>query len=112
MVPFHALRQAVQGRLVARLAEGVELLEELCANDHAARRHSTADLVSALRRFHELGYDSTPPAAPGSAGHAVAFRMQRLADDPHPLARTLCGVLIVVAFAVATSHSSLFLLPA
>jgi Zn-dependent protease with chaperone function len=112
IAPFHALRHAVPGRLVARLADDVELLVEMCADDHAARRHGTADLVSALRRFHELGHDSTPPGTLAAAGRAVALRMQRLADDPHPLPRTLRGVLIVVAFAVATTPSSLFLLPA
>ena len=114
IAPFHALSRATPFRGAwSPASPTTSTCSSRCAPT-TTPPDATApqNLVSALRRFHELGHDSTPPGTLAAAGHAVALRMQRLTDEHQPPPRTLRGVLIVVAFAVATTPSSLFLLPA
>jgi Zn-dependent protease with chaperone function len=111
LAPFHALRQVVPWGPGTRIADHVELLVEMCADDRAAHRHGATDLVSALCRFHELGHGCTPPGALAAADHAVTLRVQRLTGDRRPLRRTVGWGITLVALAVATTPGSLFLLP-
>jgi hypothetical protein len=112
LAPFHALRRAIPCRPVARAAACVELLVEMCADDHAARQHGHTALTSALRRFHELGDRCTPPGALAAADHDIALRIQRLHSHPTRIRRPLRWTISVAALAVATTPISLFVLPA
>lgn len=111
LAPFHALRRAVPCRAVARAAASIELIVEMCADDHAARRHGAAALASALRRFHELDDRCIPPGALAAADHDVALRIQRLCSHAPRLSRPLRWVIACTALAVATTPASLFVLP-
>lgn len=111
LAPFAAMRRTMPWQPFVRIADDVELLIEMCADDHAARRYGAADLVSALRRFSALGRGGTPPGALAAADNAVALRIRRLTSTRRPLGRTVRWGSTLAALAVATTPASLFLLP-
>jgi len=111
LAPFHALRRVLPVRPVARVAAGVELLVEMCADDRAARHHGTATLAAALHRFHELGGRPTPTGTLAAADHAVALRVARLRGAAPPIRRWIRWAITLAALAVATTPASLYVLP-
>jgi Peptidase family M48 len=111
LAPFHALRRALPFRPFRRAAARVELLVEMCADDHAARRHGPATLAAALRRFDELGGHPAPAGTLAVADHAIALRIRRLRDGVPPIRRSIRSAAALVALAVATTPASLYVLP-
>jgi hypothetical protein len=112
LAPFHARRRAIPCRPVARAAACVGLLVEMCADDHAARRHGHGAVASALLRFPQPNDRAAPPGALAAAGDDVALRIQRLRTRPPSLPAPLSWAISLTALAVATTPASLFVLPA
>jgi len=111
LAPFHALRQALPWRPVLRAAACVELLVEMCADDHAARHHGAVAIAAALHRFRELGSHPAPPGTLAAADQAVMLRIERLRSAQPPLAFTIRWTVALAALATATTPISLFVLP-
>jgi hypothetical protein len=89
----------------------VDLLVEMCADDHAARHHGPAPLTAALRRFHELGRHPTPAGTLAAADRAIAVRIARLHGAAPPIRRPIRWAIALAALAVATTPASLYVLP-
>ena len=112
LAPFHALRSALPSRAVQRTAARVELLVEMCADDHAARTHGRSAVAGALHRFCEIGIGAAPPGALAAAGNATALRIRRLQQGWAPVRPTLRFAMVATALIVATTPLSLYVLPA
>ncbi|TWF79416.1 peptidase M48-like protein [Pseudonocardia hierapolitana] len=111
LAPFHAIRRVLPIGPVARAAADVELLVEMCADDHAARRHGPTPLTAALRRFHELGGHPSPAGTLAASEHAIALRIARLHGGTSPIHRSIRLATALAALAVATTPASLYVLP-
>jgi len=94
-----------------RAAATVELLVEMCADDHAARHHGSTALTAALRRFHQLGAGPAPTGAIAAADSPTALRIARLRGAPPPVPHSVQWAVTLGALAVATTPASLYLLP-
>lgn len=110
LAPFQALCRALPCPATLRAAGCVELLVEMCADDHAARDRGSAQLSAALRRFRELSPRPAPRGALG-ADHALTLRLQRLRSARRPLPRQHRWWIIGAALTVATTPASLFVWP-
>lgn len=107
--PFSALAAAVPW--FRRTAEDLALLVEMCADDHAARRHGAGTVASALRKFHQLGTGAPPAGALAAAAGALGSRIARL-SRPRPAPRRLRVTLaLAVAVTVLATPLSLYLTP-
>ncbi|WP_232665180.1 M56 family metallopeptidase [Pseudonocardia sp. TRM90224] len=111
LAPFQALRAALPVATVRRVVASIELLVEMCADDHAARRHGASALVDALSRFRSLGDRPPPGALAVVSGSATELRIQRLERALPPLHPLLCAALVSAALVVAATPLSLFVLP-
>ena len=107
--PFSALATAIPW--CRRTVADIALLVEMCADEHAARRHGAEPIADALKKFQRLG-TGTPPAgalavATGSLGNRIA-RLSRPRPAPRRLRVTLA---LAVAATVLATPLSLYLTP-
>jgi Zn-dependent protease with chaperone function len=73
------------------------LLLEMAADDRALRKHTPADLATAL---YQVAAGQTPHAALGAGGRTFLLRVQRLADPtPRPRAATRAALATLAALA-------------
>jgi len=114
LAPFHALRRALPMRPLAAMANRMDLLVELCADDAAARRVGRGPLLSALRSMRRRGLLPTaPPGTLGAAATALDHRIDRL-DRPTPRRRAgalVPALAVATALVVAATPLSLFAFP-
>lgn len=111
LLPFAALRRAFgKSRLVARMAEAVDLLVEMRADDRAATLAGRRHLRAALATFGAAPPADLPAGVLGAAG-AVTQRVQRLARPSQALSRRAVAGIVGIALFVATTPLSLLALP-
>lgn len=79
-------------------ATEVARLLEMCADDHAARRHGAHTLLGGLIALCDGG--TVPADALGATGVAVLARAGRLTHPPTPLARAQARLLLSAAIAL------------
>jgi Zn-dependent protease with chaperone function len=111
LAPFQAARRVVSIGPVVRAAAAVELLVEMCADEHAARDHGSAPLTAALRRFRDLGPGPAPTGTISATDTAIALRIARLRGAAPPIPRSIRWAVGLAALAVATTPASLYVLP-
>lgn len=95
LAPFHALHRALPCRATAHTVARLELLIEMCADDHAAHRHGTA-----------------PPGALAASDSDVEVRIQRLLRSQPAPGILLRVAVVTVVLVLLAGPVSLFVLPA
>jgi beta-lactamase regulating signal transducer with metallopeptidase domain len=114
LAPFHALHRAFPLRPFAAMATRMDLLVELCADDHAARRVGRGPLLSALRSMRRHGVLSAAPSDTlAAATTALDHRIDRL-DRPTPRRRSgalVTTIAVAAALVVTATPMSLFAFP-
>ncbi|RZQ61701.1 M56 family metallopeptidase [Amycolatopsis suaedae] len=111
LAPFTALHRALpENQLARRALAAVELLIELCADDHAARRHGRETLADALERFAAAG-PRAPAGTLAAADSHVRLRIDRLRQPPASPRLLLRAVVLVVSLTALATPASLFALP-
>lgn len=114
LAPFHALRRAVPLRPFSVMANRMDLLVELFADDEAARRVGRGPLLSALRSMRHHGLlSAAPPHTLAAAATALDHRIDRL-DHPIPHRRSgalITTIAVATALVVAATPVSLFAFP-
>jgi Zn-dependent protease with chaperone function len=105
--PFTALARTLpRWALLRRVEADLALLVEMCADDHAARRHGPDAVIGALRKFQHLGSVSVPEGTLAATSEPVPTRVDRL-SRPRPAARPVpvAAALLAAATVLATPLS-------
>ncbi|RJL30835.1 M56 family metallopeptidase [Bailinhaonella thermotolerans] len=116
LLPFAALRKALPFSEVVREAQSsVALLVEMCADDHARKRHGPRLLATALLRFGAAGHTPAPHGALGTVGSAqgeMLARVDRLLTPGPALPLRLRLGLFTVSTLLLLAPPLLWFLPA
>ncbi|MEY9214708.1 M56 family metallopeptidase [Thermobifida halotolerans] len=115
LLPFSSLKRAFPRlRFMERCYNAVALLIEMCADDHARRRHSPRELATALVRFGSAGGAAIPAGAmavvPNEQQPEVLARVSRLLN-PAALSRRATATVLAGSASLMTATFTLWHLP-